>query len=91
MRMKGSEWPSVVGIVDHTVYHVRMVRGGWQDNALIERLHTMWRGQQVEVPGHGVFTVDDTAEGLVALLMAHTQVVRMEGDPPVVFRTTGGR
>lgn len=91
MGMVKAEWPVVRGIIDGTVYEVRMVAGGWQDNRLVEHLFSQFKGRDVEVPGHGVFRVDNTAAGLVALLLAETRVVRMVGDPPTEFtRVTAG-
>lgn len=76
----------VTGVLDDTIYQVRIDGDGAHGNTRVGRLLTMHDGREVEVDGHGVFTVDDTPEGMFACLMAHTRVIAVDGDVPGAFR-----
>lgn len=84
-----TQWTTATGLLDGEVYHVRVVQGGHRDNRLVERLYAQHKGSEVEVPGHGVFRVDGSAEGLLALLLAHTRVLIVDGKKPGAFAKAG--
>lgn len=78
----------VTGILDDAAYQVRITGDGVYGNVRVDRLVEQHSGREVEVPGHGVVTVNNTPEGVLGLLMAETDVYRVEGDLPGRFGET---
>lgn len=80
----------VVGMLDGVPYTVRVHPDGQVDGSdRVSRLVGMHNGDEIEVPGHGVVTVDGSAEAVFGLLLAHTEVYRVDGTPPDRYVTAG--